>query len=777
MTPKTQVDSGWAWVVLAATAGSMFLNGILVYFVGVVHAGLLRKYQESIAATAWVGGLYTSLMMLGAPVGSYLIGRIGCRKTSVIGGLFLTIGLSSSAFVTSIGQLFITYGCIAGMGLALTYTPAVLTIGFYFDKLRGLASGLSASAAALGILSGSLIMQILIDQFSVSGAFLIMGALTLHHCFFGMFYRPTVFEGGHDSWVEKDEENVIHSAECVPQSELKTAASAPLLSSVDFEREEPESEKRTSNPLEKIIQREAPDSEKINERVYFARSRESFDREETLYRKELVLTNDVELHAVATAQIQSSPRNKISSLQEIDGGREPSFSQSSTVFYGLKTGEYMSKELTVNSDRAAISEDEASPAVTGNASLISDNSESSVIGEEKPLLNPQNCLVIEHGVTPNGTQSENYRETEKITQLENMIDEATSNVKDKSSSNRIGKSTSNVTDKSTSNVTDKSTSNVTDKSTSNVTDKSTSNVTDKSTSNVTDKSTSNVTDKSTSNVTDKSTSNVTDKSTSNVTDKSTSNVTDKSTSNLVYKSTSNNNSSSKCGATLSVLKNSGFFCYALSQLALCVTSSGVFLHLPEYVQHHGTSPTAAAALFVAVGVSSMCARLATGFMTTDERIDPLMIQMGITGLCGLVTVLFPLYSDSYGGQVAFSAMFGFYTGGSVSLYSVVIVRFVGVRLLTAAFGILLFSMGVGNIAGPPVAAVVVDLGGTYEQSFVFLGLVMEVSFLLHLAAGYFLKPRSDAESKEVEVVHGDFMGSAVVISAAPSSLHVSSELA
>ena len=34
----------------------------------------------------------------------------------------------------------------------------------------------------------------LIDEYSVSGAFLLIGALSLHFCFFGMFFRPTQFE-------------------------------------------------------------------------------------------------------------------------------------------------------------------------------------------------------------------------------------------------------------------------------------------------------------------------------------------------------------------------------------------------------------------------------------------------------------------------------------------------------------------------------------------------------------------------------------------------------
>ena len=81
-----------------------------------------------------------------------------------------------------------------GLGLGLGYAPSMVTVGYYFDKFRGLASGISLTGMAVGILAGNLIMQFLMDEYSVSGAFLLAGAMSLHYCLFGMFYRPTVYE-------------------------------------------------------------------------------------------------------------------------------------------------------------------------------------------------------------------------------------------------------------------------------------------------------------------------------------------------------------------------------------------------------------------------------------------------------------------------------------------------------------------------------------------------------------------------------------------------------
>ena len=62
-----------------------------------------------------------------------------------------------------------------------------------------------------------------------------------------------------------------------------------------------------------------------------------------------------------------------------------------------------------------------------------------------------------------------------------------------------------------------------------------------------------------------------------------------------------------------------------------------------------------------------------------------------------------LFSDTYQGQMAYSALFGLYTGGLPALFNSLTVQFVGVRLLNTAFAVLSVVLGVGYIAGPPLA--------------------------------------------------------------------------
>ncbi|KAK7480966.1 hypothetical protein BaRGS_00027781 [Batillaria attramentaria] len=179
------VDRGWAWVVLVASLGNRYVSGALVYLVGVIHVELLNKFHKNATTTAWAGAIFSSLQMLGGPLATWFVDNYGCRITMVTGAVLLCAGFTASAFAPSISVLVVTYGLIA----------VFLVISFNFSRLLGLASGISVSASAVGILSGSLITQSLIDTYGLSGAFLLIGALSLHHAVFAMVYRPTPYEG------------------------------------------------------------------------------------------------------------------------------------------------------------------------------------------------------------------------------------------------------------------------------------------------------------------------------------------------------------------------------------------------------------------------------------------------------------------------------------------------------------------------------------------------------------------------------------------------------
>ncbi|KAK7480991.1 hypothetical protein BaRGS_00027806 [Batillaria attramentaria] len=181
--------------------------------------------------------------------------------------------------------------------------------------------------------------------------------------------------------------------------------------------------------------------------------------------------------------------------------------------------------------------------------------------------------------------------------------------------------------------------------------------------------------------------------------------------------------------------NRAFVCHCISVFFADMNMGGVYLHLPEYSKTMGTDVTRAATLFVGVGIFSLVSRLGSGFLTTGLRVNAFYLSFSLMALCGAATSLFPLYSGSYLGQMVFACLFGLSTGGFYTLINVLTVELVGFGdTLAMAYGMEVFVMGVGYVAGPPLAGIIVDSGGTYEHSFIFLGLAMFASAVFDLVA-------------------------------------------
>ena len=72
----------------------------------------------------------------------------------------------------------------------MIYISSIVVIGFYFDKQRAFANGLSASGSGVGVFIYSILCRYLQDEFTWKGAVFILAAITLHTAICGVLFRP-----------------------------------------------------------------------------------------------------------------------------------------------------------------------------------------------------------------------------------------------------------------------------------------------------------------------------------------------------------------------------------------------------------------------------------------------------------------------------------------------------------------------------------------------------------------------------------------------------------
>ena len=84
------------------------------------------------------------------PIVGGLVNKFGCRPVCIAGGLVASVSLILSTFAYNVPLLMLTYGLMGGFGFAMVYLPSVVSVGYYFEKRRALATGIAVCGSGVG---------------------------------------------------------------------------------------------------------------------------------------------------------------------------------------------------------------------------------------------------------------------------------------------------------------------------------------------------------------------------------------------------------------------------------------------------------------------------------------------------------------------------------------------------------------------------------------------------------------------------------------------------
>lgn len=113
---------------------------------------------------------------------------------------------------------------------------------------------------------------------------------------------------------------------------------------------------------------------------------------------------------------------------------------------------------------------------------------------------------------------------------------------------------------------------------------------------------------------------------------------------------------------LDILSNKAFMFCSFQYLLWNIPFSILLLHFANYAVLQGSTKENAALLITYIGISSVFGRILTGLSIGHNGLDPVMLNFGFTGIIGLLTLLFPLYSGTFQGQTIYALVFGLYAG-------------------------------------------------------------------------------------------------------------------
>ncbi|KAJ3030232.1 UNVERIFIED_CONTAM: hypothetical protein HDU68_009756 [Siphonaria sp. JEL0065] len=144
--------------------GEAWLQTGMVYSFGIYNSYYLQLGIGSAFEVAMIGSVGPAAIDALGILSGYLSERFGFRTMILIGSIILCTGLFLSSFTTSVPLLILTQGLLYGIGASLVYFPAVSLPAQYFEKKRGLATGLAVAGTGCGGLVFSIITEKMITS-------------------------------------------------------------------------------------------------------------------------------------------------------------------------------------------------------------------------------------------------------------------------------------------------------------------------------------------------------------------------------------------------------------------------------------------------------------------------------------------------------------------------------------------------------------------------------------------------------------------------------------
>jgi MFS family permease len=168
-----------AWWVVAAAFCSLALIFGVSYSFAAFFTDFSSEFQVPRADVSWVFGLCGLVYFVLGVGGGLMADRWGPRRVGGTGMVLIAGGLWLTSSAQSLGTIYLSYGAMVGLGIALVYTPAIACVPPWFVARRGLAAGLASAGIGAGTLVGPLCVAAAIEAWGWRGALQAMAVAVL----------------------------------------------------------------------------------------------------------------------------------------------------------------------------------------------------------------------------------------------------------------------------------------------------------------------------------------------------------------------------------------------------------------------------------------------------------------------------------------------------------------------------------------------------------------------------------------------------------------------
>ncbi|CAF4332007.1 unnamed protein product, partial [Adineta steineri] len=157
-------DGGWGWMIVLASFMIHFVMDGITYSMGQVFLEpMMKQLSLSRASVSAIFGILPAVTLGAGPIATVLTNMYGFRLVAIIGACVASLGFFLSRWWANIWFSYITNGVIGGIGFALMYLPAIVSVNLYFEKKSAFALGIAVCGSGVGTFVLSYIMDAVVN--------------------------------------------------------------------------------------------------------------------------------------------------------------------------------------------------------------------------------------------------------------------------------------------------------------------------------------------------------------------------------------------------------------------------------------------------------------------------------------------------------------------------------------------------------------------------------------------------------------------------------------
>ncbi|KAF8936935.1 major facilitator superfamily domain-containing protein [Dissophora ornata] len=181
-TTMTFPDGGFGWVVVFGAFMIQFCCWGFNFSWGVYEQFYLQNdifSGATLSQISWSGSIGTASVFLTTPFQSTMVTRFGLRPVIATGAVICGTGMILASFAKTFWQLYLTQGFMYGLGAGMALFTSVAIPVQWFDKRRGLATGITVAGSGIGGAALAPLNRYLISKVGYQWALRIMGISTI----------------------------------------------------------------------------------------------------------------------------------------------------------------------------------------------------------------------------------------------------------------------------------------------------------------------------------------------------------------------------------------------------------------------------------------------------------------------------------------------------------------------------------------------------------------------------------------------------------------------